>query len=71
MKELSKSESILNEYVMNTSEISSSREYIYTQQSLKNNLSLKLKSRKSSIKKTPFDKYSTNVTPPPEPNFQI
>ena len=69
MKELSKSESILNEYVMNTSEISSSREYIYTQQSLNNNLSLKLKSRKSSIKKTPFDKYSTNVTPPPEPNF--
>ena len=65
MKELSKSESILNEYVMNTSEISSSREYIYTQQSLNNNLSLKLKSRKSSIKKTPINKYSTNVTPPP------
>jgi hypothetical protein len=42
MKELSKSESILNEYVMNTSELASSHDHIFTQQSINNNLSLKL-----------------------------
>ena len=60
MKELSKSESILNEYIMNTSELSSSREHIYTQQSINNNLNLKLQNRKSTIKKNPFDKFSSN-----------
>ena len=60
MKELSKSESLLNEYIMNTSELSSSREHIYTQQSINNNLNLKLQNRKSTIKKNPFDKFSSN-----------
>ena len=61
MKELSKSESILNEYVMNTSEISSSRDQRYTQQSINNNLTLKLQSRSTTIKETPFTKYITNA----------
>ena len=60
MKELSKSESILNEYVMNTSELTSSREHVYTQQSINNNLSLRLQSNSSTIKMTPFNKYSMN-----------
>ena len=60
MKELSKSESLLNEYIMNTSELSSSREYIYTHQSINNNLNLKLQSKSSTIKKNPFNKFSYN-----------
>ena len=60
MKELSKSESLLNEYVMNTSELSSNLEHIFTQQSINNNLYLKMQSKKSTIKNTPFNKFSMN-----------
>ena len=60
MKELSKSESLLNEYVMNTSELSSSVEHIFTQQSINNNLCLKMQSMKSTIKNTPFSKFPIN-----------
>ena len=58
IKELSKSESILNEYIMNTSEISSSKDHIYTHQSINNNLNLKISCRTSSIKQNPFNKFS-------------
>ena len=75
MKELSKSESILNEYVMNTSELASSHDHIFTQQSINNNLSLKLLSRESSIKESPFNKFSmtekNNVKPNPISNSKL
>ena len=58
--ELSKSESILNEYIMNTSEISSSRDHIYTHQSINNNLCLKIHDRDSRINKNPFNIFSLN-----------
>jgi ankyrin repeat protein len=59
MKVLNKSESLLNEYVMNTSELSSSRHQMYTQQSFNNILSLRLNSKISTVKMTPFYKFSS------------
>lgn len=58
MKEVSKSESILNDYIMNTSELSSSNQQTYTLQTINNNLSLKLQSRSSTIKQNPFYIYN-------------
>ena len=62
MNELSKSEAILNEYVLNTSEISSNCNKIYTQPSIKNNLNLKIISKITAIKDTPFKKYKSNFS---------
>ena len=61
MKQLSKSESILNDYIMNTSEISSSKNQAFTIQTINNNLSLRLQSRNSTIKKNPFSEFSFNI----------
>ena len=58
MKEVSKSESILNDYIMNTSELSSSNQQTYTLQTINNNLSLKLQSRSSTIEQNPFYIYN-------------
>ena len=54
MKEISRSESLLNDYIMNTSELSSSHQQTCTIQSINNNLSQKLQNRNSSIKKKSF-----------------
>ena len=59
MKVLNKSESLLNEYVMNTSELSSSKDQMYTQQSFNNILSLRLNNKISTVKMTPFYKFSS------------
>ena len=61
MKEISRSESLLNDYIMNTSELSSSHQQTCTIQSINNNLSQKLQNRNSSIKKNPFSEYSYKI----------
>lgn len=50
MKELSKTDNLLNEYIINNSEISSTNERLLTQQSFNNNLNIKLQSKRNSVK---------------------
>ena len=50
MKELSKTDNLLNEYIINNSEISSTNEHLLTQQSFNNNLNIKLQSKRNSLK---------------------
>ena len=56
MKRLSKVDNILNEYIINNSEISSTNEHLLTQQSFNNNLKINIHSRRNSIKNNPFQK---------------
>ena len=50
MKELSKTDNLLNEYIINNSEISSTNEHLLTQQSFNNILNIKLQSKRNSVK---------------------
>ena len=56
MKRLSKLDNILDKYIINNSEISSTNEHLHTQQSFNNNLKINIHSRRNSIKNNPFQR---------------
>ena len=56
MKRLSNLDNILDEYIINNSEISSTNEHLHTQQSFNNNLKINIHSRRNSIKNNPFQR---------------
>ena len=57
MKELSKADNILNEYIINNSEVSPMNEHLLTQQSFNKKVNIKLQTKRNSTKKNPLKKY--------------
>ena len=63
MKELTKVDNILNEYIINDTELSSKNEYLLTQQSVINSkLNLKLQNQRNISKNNPLNKYCHNTS---------
>ena len=56
MKRSSKADNILNEYIINNTDLSSTNEHLFTQQSVKNNLNMNIHNRRNLIKNNPFQK---------------
>ena len=56
MKSSSKADNILNEYIINNTDLSSTNEHLFTQQSVKNNLNMNIHNRRNLIKNNPFQK---------------
>ena len=72
MKESTKvDDDILNEYIMNNnSEIPQTNKHLLTPHSLKNNLNIKIQSRRNSLKNKKPKKYNPNTTNNIKASFQ-